>query len=114
MEHWSYDATQQGICYLRAAAKAVVDERYYTEFKPGTKPDKFISGEEAQSIKTLFLSTLDQFETDHSTAMFENYPAWTTRYGVEIASIDDAIQFLLYHEGLHAGVIMAMKKLLAR
>ncbi len=57
------------------------------------------------------LSTLDRLAMDYETNVFDNYVQWTTRYGPELASVDDAISFLLYHEGLHAGTIMALKKL---
>jgi hypothetical protein len=51
---------------------------------------------------------------DYLNNLFASYPPWSTRYGVEITNIDDALQFLLYHEGLHAGIIIAMRKLLKR
>lgn len=104
-------AAQQGVCYLRSGAAIIVEEKYYTDYKPGTKPEKFIGAEEVQKIKNLMLSTLDRIATDHVANVFNNYKAWTTRYGGELASVDDAIMFLLYHEGLHTGVVMALRKL---
>jgi len=59
----------------------------------------------------MMFSTLDQLETDLNDNLFANYPSWATRYGVEIKSIDDAMHFLLFHEGLHAGYVTYMKRL---
>lgn len=106
-------AAQQGICYVRRGAPVVVDEKYYLQYKPGTKPDEFVDAAEVENLKQLLLSSLDRFEADYQGNAFANYPAWTTRYGVEIANIDDILQFLLYHEGLHTGTIMAVKRLVS-
>jgi hypothetical protein len=104
--------SQQGLCYLRAGLKPVVDEQYFTDYKPQTKPNFPIQEDEINRIKTLFLSILDKLETDYDQNSFSNYGTFTTPYGVEITNIDDAINFMLFHEGLHTGYIMAMKRLL--
>lgn len=104
-------ASQQGVCYLRAGVSTRIENAFYGRFKPGTRPDGFIDVSEVTEIKALLLSTLDQFETDYAANHFANYAPWTTRYGVELTNIDEAVQFLLYHEGLHTGSIMALKRL---
>lgn len=107
-------AAQQGLCYLRAGIKPVVDEKLITEYKSGTKPGEPINENELSSIKEQMLSSIDQLKIDYENNSFENYTSWTTRYGVELASIDDAIRFLLFHEGLHQGYIMAMKRVVKK
>jgi hypothetical protein len=104
-------AAQQGICYVRTGVRMTVEDRYFLEYKPGTRPERFLDEREIKEIKQLLISSLDQFPGDYRGGLFANYPAWTTRYGVEITSIDDAIQFVLFHEGLHSGVIQSMKRL---
>jgi hypothetical protein len=104
-------AAQQGICYVRTGVRMVVEDKYFTEFKPGTKPERFFDQAEIEQIKKLLLSSLVQLPLDYKNGLFSTYPAWTTRYGVEIASIEEAVRFVLFHEGLHSGVIQAMKKL---
>jgi hypothetical protein len=102
----------QALCYLRAGLKPVVDEQYFTDYKPQTRPTNFIQEDEINKIKTLFLSVVDKLETDYNESSFSNYGTFTTPYGVEITNIDEAIDFILFHEGLHTGYIMAMKRLL--
>jgi hypothetical protein len=104
--------SQQGLCYLRAGLKPVVGNEYFANFKPQTKPNNIIQTKEIDEIKTLFLSVVDKLEADYDESLFSNYGAFTTPYGVEITNIDDAIIFTLFHEGLHTGYIMAMKRLL--
>jgi hypothetical protein len=73
-----------------------------------------ISENEITQIKELLLTTLDKFEIDYDKKIFGNYTAWSTRYGIELASIDDSIKFLPFHEGLHAGTILAIKRLVTK
>ena len=103
-------AGQQGVCYIRAGLKTRVEEDFFNTYKPGTKPVGRMDEEQVENIKGLFFSTLDILEQDYQKALWNSYPAWTTRYGLEVKSIDDAMDFLLVHEGLHLGYVMALKK----
>lgn len=103
-------ATQQRICYLRAGLKPVVQEQYITPFIPGTKPEGFIDAAEIETIKSLFISTIEELESDYKKSFFTTYEEITVRYGVTLANVDDAINFLPYHEGYHTGVIVQLMK----
>ncbi|WP_018342850.1 DinB family protein [Cytophaga aurantiaca] len=103
-------ASQQGLCYVRAGIQTAVDEQLLSGFRAQTKPEAFITAEEIETIKNKSLSALDQLEEDYNKNLFSNYTPFTTRYDIAITNIDEAIDFLLFHEGLHMGYIMAMKK----
>ena len=105
--------TQQGICYKRAGLDTVVGEVFFETYKPGTKPDKFIDEQQIETIKELFISTLDRFEADYENNLFANYTPWTTRSGVDLGSIEDVLSFLPFHEGLHTGYIWALKRVVS-
>jgi hypothetical protein len=104
-------AAQQGVGYIRGGVQPAVEESFLALYRPGTKPERTFDSTEIAQVKERLLTSLDQFEADYQNRQFDNYTPWTTRYGVALASIEDAIDFLAYHEGLHAGVIMAIKKL---
>jgi hypothetical protein len=104
-------AVQQAVCYKRASLPVLISDDFWERFKPGSKPDIDINDDEITHIKQLLLITLDRLETDYNKNIFGNYTAWTTRQGVELASIDDGIKFLLFHERLHSAAIMAIKRL---
>ena len=104
-------AAQQGVCYKRAGLDTWVADTFFQAYKPDSKPEGFVDSVGYDEIKTLLLTSLDQLEHDYKNGIFTNYPAWTTRYGVELTSIDDAVAFLPFHEGLHIGYIMGMRKL---
>ncbi|RXK83708.1 DinB family protein [Filimonas effusa] len=106
-------AAQQLICYFRPGLPLAVEDDFFGAYKTGSKPSGFVGPEEVSLIKELLFSTLDQLERDLSAHLFTSFTPWTTRYNVEVRSIEDAIHFLPYHEGLHAGVISSMKRLIA-
>jgi len=104
-------ASQQGIMYKRAGLETVVTEDFFNAYKSGSKPERFISEAEYSEIKDLFFTTLDRLEDDYNKNKFANYSSTVTRYNVEINNIDEAIAFLPFHDGLHIGYIMSLRKL---
>ncbi|MGY4384971.1 hypothetical protein ACVWYN_002007 [Pedobacter sp. UYP24] len=105
-------AAEQGICYLRAQLETVIPEHFYAAYKPGSKPAGDLSESQITEIKALLLSSLTVLEKDLTDNKFEGYLPWATRYGVEMNNIIEALDFLPFHEGMHLGYIMALKRLL--
>lgn len=107
-------AAQQGIFYVRAKLDLNIDQDFFNSYKNGSRPEGEIDTPEIEKIKSLLFSSLDQFESHLEENIFLNYPAWVNSMGIEITSVEDAINFLLFHEGLHLGQIMAYKRLLSK
>lgn len=107
-------AAQQGICYARAGLQTWIDEPFFAAYKPGSKPEAKLEEQEIERIKELLFTSLDQLDADLQKGLWVNYPAWTTRYGVAITTIDEALTFLLFHEGLHSGTITALKRVVQK
>ncbi|MBK0401659.1 DinB family protein [Adhaeribacter sp. BT258] len=105
-------AAQQGVCYFRAGLPLKIENAFFLAYKPESKPEQRVTAEEVEKIKEMLFTTLDQLETDYGQNIFTNYTPWTTRYGVAIQNIDEAISFLPFHEGIHLGYVMALKKVI--
>jgi hypothetical protein len=106
-------AAQQGVCYVRGGLPMVVNEKYFLAYKPESKPSGFVEEAEIEILKRQLLSTVDKLEEDLAARAFAANPPWTNRYGVEHATIEDSIRFLLFHDGLHIGYIMALKRVVS-
>lgn len=106
-------AAMQGVCYKRAGLDHMMDLDFFESYKPGTKPDGDAPDEEVKLIKELLMSSTDQLGRDFDNGVFSGYTPWATRYGVPINNVEDAVAFIMYHEGLHTGIIMALKKLVS-
>jgi hypothetical protein len=105
-------AAQEGILYLRGGLALTLDQKFYDSFKNGSRPENEFSSDEINSIKKLLISSLEQVDNDLKTNIFNNYQGWKTRFNVEISTIEGALNFIPFHEGLHIGTIMAYKKLI--
>jgi len=104
-------AAQQGVCYKRSGDTPMhITDEFFMTYKPGTQPERFISQQEIDEIARLMFANLDQLVVDYQNNIFGPHPGWTTRYGVQINNLDEAINFLPFHEGLHFGYIMALKR----
>lgn len=103
---------QQLLCYKLAGVALKVDDSLVSKFSKGTKPEGIINEEEIETLKKLALSTLDDFEADLKNNFFVNYKSYTTSFGTELMSIDDALIFVALHEGLHIGYTMAIKRII--
>jgi hypothetical protein len=104
-------ASQDGVCYRRSGLELKAGAAFFEAYKPGSKPEGFVGGDEVERIKTLLFSTLDELEADCEAGIFNTYMPVMTRYGIELTDIEDGINFLPFHEGLHIGCILALKRL---
>jgi hypothetical protein len=107
-------AAQQGICYKRSGLPIMISDEFSERFRTGSKPEGTVAGDEIAQIRQLLFDTLDQFEIDYNKKVFGNYTVWSTRYGVELGNIDDGLELLQYHDGLHSGIIMTLKRLVIK
>jgi len=104
-------AVQQSICYKRSGLQPIAQAKYVSPYLPGTKPEHIVDNTEVETIKSLFLSTINELESDYKKGFFTTYTPVVTRYGVALDNIDDAVNFLPFHEGLHVGYVMALKRM---
>ncbi|SKB36736.1 DinB family protein [Daejeonella lutea] len=106
-------AAQDNIFYVKSGHPLKnISQEYFDAYKPGSKPEGSVSSNEIERIKALLFSSLDHLESDFDQNLFSNYPAWTTRYGVDIESANDGLILLPFHEGLHFGYMMAQKRVI--
>lgn len=105
---------QQTVCYVRSGLPLTVEEKYITPFMPGTRPEKAFDEQEIQYIKEIFITSIDRLQADLDDNAFTNYTPSVfipKVYGFEVINIEEALEYLLYHEGIHSGYIAALKKL---
>ena len=103
-------ATQQLLVYNLSGLSMHVSEDFIKKYGKGSNPNKHISKEEMDEIKTLLFSTLEQTQKDYKNGIFKDFKSYTTSTKSTIKNVQEAIQFNNYHEGIHLGYILAMKK----
>jgi formate dehydrogenase maturation protein FdhE len=101
---------QQMLVYKLSGLPMMITDEMVEKYKKGTKPEQTISQEEVDQIKKLLFSTLEQTKNDFNENLFQKYNEFTSMSGFTMKSATDAIQFNNYHEALHTGIIMQIKK----
>ena len=109
-------ANQQIILYRNAGVKPVIEDEFIDKYKTGTRPEGLVDEETFEIFKKNLIQTINTFEEDSATNMFQNYNAFELKSypGVRIKNIEDAAKFVSFHDGLHVGYAMAMKRLLKK
>ena len=104
--------TQQLLVYGLSNRPMLVDSDLVKTYKKDTKTVHEATEEELTLVKTLLFSTIEQTKTDYDNGMFKNFTPYTTSLNVTLSTVDEAIQFNTFHEGIHLGYILAMKNTL--
>lgn len=103
-------SSQQVLIYKLSGLPTMVSDEFIAKYKKGTKPEDDVSQAEVDLIRTLLSTTLHQVEKDFDDKIFVDYNEYTTSLGFTLKNIDGALSFNNYHEGIHTGIIMSIRK----
>lgn len=103
-------SSQQVLVYKLSGLPTMVSEEFMAKYKKGTKPEGDVSQAEVDEIRTLLFTTLEQTEKDFANNVFVDYNEYTTSLGFTLKNVDGALGFNNYHEGIHTGIIMSIRK----
>ncbi|MGZ0015845.1 DinB family protein [Yeosuana sp. AK3] len=103
--------TQQLLAYKLSGLPMMVSETLISKYMKGTKPEGFVPQEEVDDIKKLLSVTIEQTKKDFNNNLFKNFHEYTvSTTGNILTNIEDAFQFILFHEGMHLGYVMALSR----
>ncbi|QYJ68957.1 DinB family protein [Flavobacterium litorale] len=103
--------TQQRIVYSLSGLPMQINEAMADRYKIGTKPEYDATADEVAELKTLLISTIDKTEEDFKNNIFVHYKEYPTSVGYTLRNAKDGMEFNNYHEGIHLGAILALRKL---
>ena len=103
--------TQQVLVYKLAGLPVMVSDELIEKYKKGTKTEQEASQEEVDEILSLLHKTIEQTAIDIDNNLFQNFNEYPTSTGFVLKSNFDSMSFNNFHEGIHIGVIMAIRKL---
>jgi hypothetical protein len=105
-------ATQQLLCYGLSGVPLRVAKSLVESYRKGTRPGDPVDAACIADIRALLASTADQLEADYRAGLFGSFKApYTTSYGTTLHDVTDSITFNNVHEGMHYGVMLALRKL---
>ncbi|MGL2988445.1 DinB family protein [Flavobacterium sp. RSSA_27] len=102
--------TQQLLVYKLSGLPMLVSDEIVEKYKKGSKPVHQVTQEEVDYIKDLFFSSVEKMKSDYENNLFQNFTEYPTSTGFTLHTAAEAIQFNAFHEGLHIGIMMSLKK----
>ena len=110
---WNYGhvlVTQQLLCYKLSGNELSLEDDIVNRYRKGTFPDHTDAAAELELFNQLCLAQVKQLEEDISNDLFKGYKPYQTSFGIELASIDDALLFNNSHEAMHLGSMLMIRK----
>lgn len=102
--------TQQLLHYKLSGLNCLCPDQLIEDHKKGTTPTTTFTEEEFEEVKELLMGFPDTLEEDFNAEIFQNFTEYPTSTGFVLTSIESAIAFNNFHEGIHYGIIRAIKK----
>ena len=103
--------TQQLLHYKLSGKDCLVSDELIMTYKKRSIPSNSFSQEEFDEVITLFKGLPQTLEEDYESSIFSEYSSYKTSTGFVIDTMEKAIIFNNFHESLHLGVIMSLRKL---
>jgi hypothetical protein len=104
--------SQQGLVYRLSGLPINVSDEMMQTYKNGSKPTGTTTQEEVDELKSLLFSLIEQTKKDYNDGKFVSYTEYTTGTGFNLTSTKEALEFNNYHEALHLGFMMNIRKFL--
>lgn len=101
---------QQLLVYKLSGLPTMISTGMIEKYQKGTKPEHNVTQEEVDEMKVLLFSTLEKTKQDFAENVFQNYLEFTSMSGFTMKSAANAIEFNNYHEAMHTGIMMQIRK----
>jgi hypothetical protein len=105
-------ATQQLLVYKLSNLEMLLPEDWINEFKKETKPERIYTETDVDYVRKHLISTILETEKDFKSNKFQEFVPYQTSNGFLLYHINDSIEFNNFHEGMHLGIILQIKKFL--
>ena len=103
-------ATMQLLVYSLSNSNWRIPKEIVKSYRNGTKPERPYTQEEVDAVKDILVSSAEQCQKDYNEDYFGDYKGFKTATGFDMKTVEDAIGFNFYHEGIHMGYILAMRR----
>ncbi len=103
-------ATQQILVYKFSGNETRVSPDFIERYRKGTRPEQDIAQSNLITICELLSTTVDYVAEDYKAGIFKDYNSYTVSTGSTLTTVEEAITFNNFHEGIHFGSILALRR----
>lgn len=103
--------SEQLLAYKLSGLESTLSDDMINKYRKDSKPEGDLTQDAVNEIKGLLFSTIEKTQSDYDADVFKTYNAYTvSTTGNTLNNIDEALQFIAIHEGLHYGYVLALLK----
>lgn len=103
--------SEQLLVYKLSGLESLLSDNMINKYRKDSKPQSNHHQAEVDQIKNVLHSTLEKTREDYYDNVFDKYNTYTvSTTGNTLTNIDEALQFVAIHEGLHYGYVLALLK----
>lgn len=103
--------TQQLLCYRLSGLDIRIEEDMVKKYGKGSIATENVKESDIQYVKDHLVTAMKETEKDFNDGLFKDFKAYMTSTGIELKSIEDAISFSTYHDGIHLGIVLSLMKI---
>ena len=103
--------TQQLLCYKLSGLDLKIDETMISKYGKGSIATVDVKESDIQYVKDHLLKAMEETRNDFNKGLFKDFKTYMTSTGIELKSIEDAISFNTFHDGIHVGIVLSLMKI---
>lgn len=102
--------SQQKLVYALSGLPMYISDSLFEKYQNGSRPDGKTTQAEVDEIKKLLSEMVEKTKTDFEAGIFKEFHPYQTKTGFHLGTWKEAMEFNNYHEGIHLGIMMSIKK----
>lgn len=104
--------SQQKLVYALSGLPMHISDSLFEKYQNGSRPDGKTTQTEVDEIKKLLSEMVEKTKSDFETGVFKEFHPYQTKTGFHLGTWKEAMEFNNYHEGIHLGIMLQIKKFL--
>ena len=104
--------SQQKLVYALSGLPMHISDSLFEKYQNGSRPDGKTTQAEVDEIKKLLSEMVEKTKSDFESGIFKEFHPYQTKTGFYLETLKEAVEFNNYHEGIHLGIMMSIKKFL--
>ena len=102
--------SQQKLVYALSGLPMHIPDSLFEKYQNGSRPDGKTTQAEVDEIKQLLSEMVEKTKSDFKSGVFKEFHPYQTKTGFHLGTWKEAMEFNNYHEGIHLGIMMSIKK----
>lgn len=102
--------SQQKLVYALSGLPMHIPDSLFEKYQNGSRPDGKTTQAEVDEIKKLLSEMVEKTKADFEAGIFKEFHPYQTKTGFYLGTLKEAMEFNNYHEGIHLGIMMSIKK----